>query len=132
MGANQLLRGEGTPLWVLISFCGAIMVVIVMQAYILISLLPLVGKQAICMGDIESNTSGPGSFSTVDECVKLMKQDEPAVVTSSVTYNGAYREFTLGVKYLQDYNIVCRGNDLISETPVGNVSVRGYVNNLCS
>lgn len=70
-------------------------------------------------------------FSTADECINALRQPEPSLRNSNITYNGEFRYYTIGVKFVQDYEIVCRGIDLISETPVGNSSNRGYVENLC-
>jgi hypothetical protein len=70
-------------------------------------------------------------FSTVDQCINALKQPEQSVRNSNITYDGEFRYYTIGVKFIEDYEIVCRGNDLISETPVGNASNRGFVENLC-
>lgn len=71
------------------------------------------------------------NFRTADECINALKQQEKSVRNSDITYLGEYRKFTIGVKFVQDYEIFCRGIDLINETPVGNASNRGYVENLC-
>jgi hypothetical protein len=70
-------------------------------------------------------------FKTVDECINALKQREKSVRNSDITYLGEYRKFTIGVKFVQDYEIFCRGIDLINETPIGNSSNRGFVENLC-
>jgi hypothetical protein len=70
-------------------------------------------------------------FSTADECINALKQPEPSLRNSNITYDGNFRNFTIAVKFIQDYEIVCRGIDLINETPVGDSSNRGFVENLC-
>jgi flagellar basal body-associated protein FliL len=70
-------------------------------------------------------------YATADECINALRQPEPSLRNSNITYDGKFRKFTIGVKFIQDYEIVCRGIDLISETPVSNASNRGFVENLC-
>jgi hypothetical protein len=102
----------------------------------------LTAYQIDLLNDVESNCQRyptPNSdsslryadFSTADQCINALRQPEQSVRNSDITYDGEFRYYTIGVKFVQDYSIVCRGIDLISETPLGNASNRGFVENLC-